>query len=592
MDFELTSQPQLVKDFFYTTRDFLDFVRSTKKRSLDVVEKKIILQRKLWGFKKVANDLRLDTQLPSETLAQAIFYSIPIYNDILNELSSYRNPEFDLFWMEAYGLMNELTCALANIRSKGNLWNYQATANLLVKILLGLPRYDTAPDPAPVNDRDLTLKYIAQINSITSTSAVYTNAIVALTNIPLQELRNWATSAFWHFNLQFEAYKKIYPIFPQLLVRNDWNQITYNFLFFHTTLDPVRILTINLQTKFGAYWDSMIQSFGVLPENSLKGIEFLIERLQANVENTLEIIYNTYKDGFLSINTDPNNNINIINMMNLKIFYIYNKCYLKLLEFLFFHNEDTDKSLYEKQFYEFLEKSYEYSKILETTAGGKEQIFKSSVKSEYIDIIAQRIEILALYAKHEHSLKTFNTEIKDFQWLIEAKQYELFPDFYLKYYLINITLFIEYSEISNMQVILEKLLELREELACRPRDYIAISILITILDYIYNSNTNRLEQFMDEARNKGISEGGQFHLEEKFNYYYNYLKNILRRSENFDNRTLTDNNYDLLTVYSSEDLIPLDSMTWLIPKFKKINSSDKEETIIYIPFNRAKDAII
>ena len=594
MDFDINSQPQQIKEFFYTTKDFLDFIKSSKKRSLDILEKKIILQRKLWGFKKVANDITTDSQIPSETLAETIFFVIPLYNEILNELSAYKNPDFDLISMDVYALTNELTCVLANIRSKGNLWNYQATANLLVKILLGLPKHENVPDPPSIDNHDLNMKFIAQINSITTTSAVYTNVISVLINIPLQELCNWATAAFWHFNLQFEMYNKMYPTFQTLIVNNDWDQITHNILFLHTSVDLVRILAMNLQAKLGTHWDIMIKTFGVLPENSLKGIELLIERLQKNVENTLDIIFTTYKKGLLSVNTDPAKNPSIINLMNLQKFYIYNRIYLKLLEFLFFHNEDSDKSLYEKQFYEFLEKSYEYTQILETTAGGREQIFKSIVKNEYIDIITQRIEILALYTKIEHSLNIFDEKIKDLQWLIDAKSYELFPDFYLKYYLVLLTLYTEHSIAFDADKIFEELGELRENLTNSPRDYIVVSILLALLDNIVTRNTRQLERYLDEAKRKGISEGGQFHLEENFIRYSKYLKDILESEtdKNDSNQIFQSTYANLFATLSSEEFTPIDSITWLIPKFKKINSSDKEETIFYIPFNRAKDAII
>ena len=592
MDFELKSQPQLIKEFFYTTKDFLDFVRSAKKRSLDILEKKIILQRKLWGFKKVANELTLNAQVPSENLAQAIFYAIPIYNDILNELASYRNPAFDIFWMDVYGLMNELTCVLATIRSKGNLWNYQGTSNLLVKILLGLPKYETAPDPEPPQERERLLTYIAKFNSITSTSAVYTNVIVVLTNIPLQELCNWTSAAFWHFKIQFDMYEKALPMFPTWLVNIDLNQITYNILYYHMTFDPVRVLTMNLQAKFGTNWDTAIETYDVLQKKSIQGIEQLVDQLQKNIERSYDIIMSVYKSGQLPTNANPNNTINMSNLMKLKKFYLYTKNYLILFERLFFHTENTGTAFYSEQITGFLENSHEYSKMLETTAGGKEQVLKSITKNEYIDILAQRIEILTLDAKHEHTLKTFVKETKELQWLIDAKYYDLFPDFYLKYYLAFITVSIEYAETFNTQEMLEKLLLLREELVYSPRDYIAASVLVAILDYYCTRNTSNLEQYLDEAQRKGISEGGQFHLEEKFMHYSNYLKNILQKPESYTDRTLPGDDYKSIITYSTEEMIPLDSMTWLIPAFKKTTHEGKEERIIYLPFNRAKDAII
>ena len=143
-----------------------------------------------------------------------------------------------------------------------------------------------------------------------------------------------------------------------------------------------------------------------------------------------------YNDWLLPANTDPGKNSSVINMMNLQKFYIYTRTYLKLLERLFFQTTNADKSLCEKQFYDFLEKSYEYTQILETIAGGKEQIFKSITKNEYMTILTQRLEILALYTKIAHEFELFDEKLKDLQWLIDAKQYDLFPDFNLKYYLI------------------------------------------------------------------------------------------------------------------------------------------------------------
>lgn len=578
MDFDTKEQPRSVQNLFYEIRDITTLLSDISKRSLTGIQKELMFSNKLAELLNSANNFINDREMNSEIRSQAIFHAIPILNDLITLLSEIG--EMDFFWLEVLSLLNEFIIIITSIRLEGNVWNYQETSALLTKTLTQLPIFKSIPVFPPTGNIEFINIWKAMAKSICTTAVVYVHGIEIIDSVSIEDLTKWATLAFNNFILFLEFYDKT-DIITMLKDKQNMSNDIVDISNLILTIDPVQKLTLLLQSRFGDKWPESLSPNSLISKNSIDGILPLYDKLQKTIKRTIDNVMPVIIEGKLAIHENPGQLPYAVKLINQIKIYDYSKAYLTVLKALVPTGKDMqDRKLIKNFINEFLNQSNWYLKHLETISGGKESILISPNAKTYISVMKNRLEVLYLVARWEKSIQTFEEELNSINWLINKEEVNIFPDFYFFYYITKLTTYTYLSIEFDMDEIFQSILKVREHLVNRPRDFIACSVLLALLSFVTDKSQKIVFKYLEDARQKGIIGGNQYHLSNKFNKYVQDLQTLF-----------SSKNSESLFGFPISDVNELDSMTWMIPSIQKLKSNLPRNLFLYVPFNRAVDSI-
>ncbi|MFW9930207.1 MAG: hypothetical protein ACFFD1_12505 [Candidatus Thorarchaeota archaeon] len=570
----------LISDFAYAVNDVLDFLHKSRQRSLEDLQKKVIIKGNLEALKDAINSLSFSLNIDPETKANLYFETIPKLTSILNMVS----PKGDLenIWLELNALSNMIIVSLINFRSTGDIWAIQASSNLIVKILSGIPQINELPEiPSPIDEpQKFRETFAVTVNSLQFTGLVYFAVIYSLPTIYEDDMIKWANKSFYHFNLLLSLYEKIdyYKAFPSY--KNDVDKFYLNISINSSVFLNLPILLTILYKKFGDEWPSSIETHKFIPNTTLSGLITYNKNFRDYSIKLHNIVNDLYNSGIIDVNINPNDDQNIQNMKDtIKTYESVISNYEALdLGLNFDLEQDLENLLKKLDDAESLAFWYlEYLKAL----GGDD--LNSEGGQAYIEQFVVLLELWVLKSYWTKSIEYFSAKITEYDEILSKVDPGKFLELPLKVLLAKLFLETHFGLKTDLKLIRDRLTAMRFKITHRPRDLLAVTLLETILSYYLGDRSIfDLEQPIQEFKSL-FFDYGQTHLVFDYEQYLLPLINAFNgKKADFLHKAIEDHC----------QINKLDSYTWLVPVFDKIAEETNKIPISYIPFNRDFDSIV
>lgn len=578
------SAEETIEDFVNSIDDILDFVNASKKRALHDTQIKVIIKNKIQRIKGTYNNLSSHTTMDSELRSKAFFDAIPKMINVLNSID--HEGVFELIWLEINAMINSFATSLIGTHSKGDVWSVQGSATLLVQIISGIPKVQHLPtlsDRSP-DDPEYLDRWIVTFNCLQFNAATFFTVIYAVKTVQLSDLIYWSNQAFFYFSL-LEEFFRIFEWETIARVMKNRPQIFFANIFafsviFQSLVDHVFLLN----RRFGMSWPTEIDTHGLLESSSFDDILKLIAHVRQHPKTALEKLNELFKTGLWSLNDNPMQAGPVKNLFDLDMIYDYYESYVQSLKFgkaFFEHSKTENDNL--PQITKAIELNNWVLSYFENQVGDRKILLESYLGSQYVDILDQQLELIALECIFSNSIMPYSTHFKQIGWLFQDADPLQFSDVFLRKLFVELFLSTMIEPIIPFDDLLNEIKRLRSLLTFKPRDVTALIILEVILSVALKKREvpTKDEVFIIVNKN-GIVSGGDYHLYDQFQDYIEFLLLSFQGGPSFMSEQLL----------TRKNINPFDSMTWLIPVFNKPFKDRFKIPIHYLPFNRSCDGII
>ncbi len=566
-------------DLIHALDDLLEFLETSRERQLGTSHKVMLINRRINSIKEATNRLIAELHTDPERLVTTLSIAITTLNNILTKIPNEK--DYQTVWLELTASHNLLLGVFATYYQQGtDMTRLQAQANLLSRLLVGIPKIEKIPTLPPKEDPNYRKSLTALLNAVMSAESVYTAALTAIPTMHYEDFINWANNAFRYASLVLKVsdllvYEEIYKNDP--LNRN---------IFFErvtvTLLPIIRAYSIPLLTysKLGELWPQEIDSHGFIEPPIHLGLIRLAEKLEEKMDARLDELQRLYDEGILDRNDDPSRRDEIQNVVLIGR-HVF-KTWKVTIEALY-----SSLITQDPQSLELIERAIQYQQdafddVMQIAQ--KASPSTSSIATQLaLEIVEQLIPLFVLKSIQMNNSSVFHASLSPFLPLLEQVPVQQNPNLHFLRILAEIYVDAHAGDPLNHSRLIYHLQELAKKTSpFWPRHRVAIKILLWTLTLIFDQpDLDSLEQQMAKTLQSEIIMGGQKHLEQAFVNYYNSLLQAAKGIEPV---------YDFVS--GSIEINILDPYTWLIPDFSKYTKEKQLGNILYIPFNTNRMGII
>ncbi len=559
--------------------DLLEFLTTSRERQLETNHKVMLINRRINSIKEAANKLIAELHTDPERLVETLSIAVTALNNVLTRIPN--EDAYQTVWLELTASHNMLLGVFAAYYQQGtDMTRLQAQANLLSRLLVGIPRIEKIPNLPSKESREYRKSLVALLNAVMSAESVYTAALTAIPTMHHEDLINWANNAFRYASLVLEVsdlleYEEIYKNDP--LNRNRFfERVTV------TLLPIIRVYSIPLlvYSKLGELWPNTINSHEFVEPPIHMGLIKLADKLEEKMNARLNELQRLYDNGVLDRNEDPS-----------KIREVQN------IVLIGRHVFKTWKATIEAVYKTLITQDIHSLKLIERAIQYQQEAFNDVMQIAQeanspsgsiaiqlaLEVVEQLIPLFVLKSVQLNNSGVFHTSLAPFLPLLEQVPIHQNPNLHFLRTIAEIYVDTQAGDTLNHSRLIHRLQELGKEISpFWPRHRIATKILLWILELIFEQpNPNVLEQQMAEVLQSEIILGGQKHLEQAFVNYYQSLLQAAKGAEPV---------YDFAS--GNIEINILDPYTWLIPDFSKYAKEKQLGNILYIPFNANHMGII
>lgn len=569
-----------VKEILTLLEDMRHFMRRSADRNMGEKQRRIVQKNNMLQA-TVSIDDYLALEIDPQEKSRGVSSIVTGINTVLIIIP--QTPEFEYIHLELTYLTNFLRTVVVDL-SSDELSKVEASANLLAQIISGMSEYNTLPSVPSPDDQDYIHQVKVSINALLSIAGVYKSIIYVLHSMHIDDLKEWATKAFWHYKLASDYVKKIDFIGAYENYRS--NQKTPDFFEDYITAHYANMniarLAYDIYLKLGDYWPNDLKIYGLFDNNiSLETILSILETTHKDGKAVFKRLQDAYKRRQFDYNDNPSENQRIKEFMleyqsfqvDFDIIQAYDD-YIRLRGRRYMQSTKSQ-----------LERVKESTNLLlieyEKLAISKEKISRLNIKEGYYHTVEQHIILTALVTVWDKNQKQFTTMLKRFDFIFKKKEIIGNLKLFLIKNLAQLYIDMKFKNTHNLTTVRDELKELIPFLGFHPHDFITTNILIAILSMLIGDSTvAEIEEILTDAKNKGIFQRGQERIEKEYNAYANALLKV-KEGGKFD----YDPNY-------RTSANALDPKTWLLPDFKEMSKDKLGHEIIYLPFNREDDKML
>jgi len=567
-----------VKEILTLLEDMRHFMRRSANRNMGEKQRRIVQKNNMLQATASIDDylaLKIDPQEKSRGVSSIVTG----INTVLIIIP--QTPEFEYINLELTYLTNYLRTMVVDL-SSDELSKVEASANLLAQIISGMSEYKTLPSLPSPDDQDYIHQVKVSINALLSIAGVYKSIIYVLHSLTIDDLKEWASKAFWHYKLASDFVKKIDFVSGYENYRS--NQKTHEFFEDYVTAHSASMniakLAYDIYLKLGDYWPTDLKIYGLFDNNmSLETILAILEKAHKDGKIAINRLQEAYNRRQFDYNDNP------IENQRIKEFILENNSFLLDFEVVEVY-EDFIRLKGGKRFVQAqLERALKSARALlteyELLANSKENIVRLNIKDGYYHTVEQYIILTALLTGWNNNQDKFNIMLKEFDFIFKKNDAMSNLNLFLIKNIAQLYLEMKFNITKNLKTIREELKEIIVYLGFHPHDFITTNILIAILSMLIgDATTENIIEILADAKNKGIFQRGQDRIEREYNAYADALLKVKEGGIfNYDPTYRTSAN-------------ALDPKTWLFPDFKAMSKEKLGQEIIYLPFNREDDKIL
>jgi hypothetical protein len=564
-----------VNDFEFAISEIELFLQQSIKRAIEIDQLNLVLNKKIDHLKQTTSTLNL-SDLSFNEKATYLFLALPRVVDLLNSSEMKELSEDNL--LKLYNISNFMLLSLANTPGVLDIWFHQASDVIIGKVLTGIPELKNLPYIPPPKDPTFEYRFRLIFNSLLFTSGVFIGTVRLLKTIASKTLIEWSSKSFWYLKLlkDYIGAINLEDIFQyqKLSIEKYYERI----LDHQFALNNIYLLSYALQQILGDGWLVQIKTHNVVSEKSAYGLVKISKWLIEIIDTRLNYLQHQSQEGLISSNDNPDNSINIKRLKNLRNAYLLlnniNSLLKQVIKPIKVNNyTETVK----KQLDSLINDYYTYRELLMGFPPGDKSLTPFYVQQTII-----HLSLIGLKALVNNSYRPLISEMTKFSWLFEENKLTNYPELEFSRLLIHLVLITNLKLIKELPPIRDKLEKIIDRFKTRPRDFIAINILISLSSFVLQDKPNQiLKNYLKDSQTSLEEDGGQYHLKELLKVY---LKGL---NELFDGETK-------ITLPIRENLgrFYLDPYSWLIPDFNNVLPNIEIKNPLYIPFNLLNDAII
>ena len=555
-------------EFTQIFNDITTFYLKSKKRLLSDDQKKIILSGYYERLRQSYNKLVSSTEISLEERTRIIFDIIPKFYDLLNLIPS--SGPLSEIRTKISNLANFALSSAVGYSGESDNWLHMTSANILIRILTGIPLYAECPHFEKPGVRNFWEQNALYLNSLRGIVGIFQGAIISLSkfNISKDNSIEWANIIFKHMKFINEYVSNLDLALLVSNLRGNEQKIYSGVSLRIIALSSTYTTSYYLLRIFGDIWPQEINTNDSLPKKSLLGLIDFCEGQKNVIANNIRNINRYYSEGLIDPNEGPDKYPFINQLVDLqKAYDSVRSVFLGLREAfnsLWISNID---SVQENLLNDAITESQNYRNYLIDTGQGYD--------SYYTHFIGFEIAIKVVLSIHQKQPQILDNYLEIYYLKESEFQKNVLLDLRYLIILAKITINTELNTQLSLLPFAKELEKLLDDLQQRPRLYVSALLLSVIIKIISNeSQLQELNTVYEQAK-LILQTFGQVHLENKLQLYYKFLR------EQFSNNPENEHSSHYHYPFLKNQVNTLDVFSWIKPNFSKISKGD----LFWYPFN-------